>query len=207
MIDAVNLPFAQHGADIAIEGARRVQVPAEGLFDHHSPPGAILLLRETSLPKLLHHDAKQSRRGRQVVEIIPVRGVLSIYVRQRRLETRKSRLVPQVSGNVVEALDQPIAELAVFRSAPTLDQVLAHLLSKLVFAQRIHREADQRKIVRHQVLLRAVLQRGKELPLRQVSGRPENDHYTRVARTRLRNIRLFGHRYPPVACSTCPPNL
>ena len=50
VVDAVDLALVQHGAQLTIQLAGRIQVAAEGLLDDHPAPVAVLLAHQAGSP-------------------------------------------------------------------------------------------------------------------------------------------------------------
>ena len=68
VVDAVDLVLAEHAADFTAERRGAGQVAAEGLLDHHAPPGfaALALAEQTGRAQAPDHRAVERRRHGQV---------------------------------------------------------------------------------------------------------------------------------------------
>ena len=78
VVDAVNLLFVHFLEQLLVQRPGRIQVAAERLFDDHPAPLMVFFLHQAGGGQLLHDGAKEIRRGGEIVEIIPVSGVVFI---------------------------------------------------------------------------------------------------------------------------------
>ena len=95
VVDAVNLIFRQDLSNIAVELARRIQIPSERLFDDDPPPVSVGLLRQVGCAQLLDDFPKQARRRSQVIEVIAPRAMFLLHLGQQWLE-------PLIRGGIAE---------------------------------------------------------------------------------------------------------
>src|SRR6476661_5357029 len=82
MVDAENLLFSQHFADLAVQGFGRRQIIAEWLFKHHTPPVSIFLARQFRSAKMINDVAKESRTGGEIKKVIALGVALLIDLSQ-----------------------------------------------------------------------------------------------------------------------------
>ena len=62
MVDAVDLLFLQHAAQLAVQRARGVVIVAEGLLDNHAAPARVLGDHTRGM-QLFDDGAEEVRRG------------------------------------------------------------------------------------------------------------------------------------------------
>jgi hypothetical protein len=86
MIDAIDLAFGEDLADFLVEGAGRIDVVTEGLFDDDAAPVAARFVGEAGGAELLHDGSDERRRGGEVIEVIAVGAVLPVDIGERGLD-------------------------------------------------------------------------------------------------------------------------
>ena len=180
MIDTVNLIFRQDLSDIAVQQARRIQVPPKRLLDDDPPPVSVGLFRQAGRAELLDDLSKQVRWRSQVIEVIAPRAMFLFNLGQQRLESLISCRIVEVTGKVIQPCQQPVAKGAVVGSAAELFQVVPDAVPEFILAERPRGATDEREILRQQISLGEVVKGGEQFALGQVPGRAENDHGARV---------------------------
>ena len=86
----------------------------ERLFDNHSPPMPVFLVREPGLAQLLHDLREELGRGRQIEQIIRVGIVVAVHAGEPVGQRRISGGIGEVSALIVKPLGEPLPR---FRAA------------------------------------------------------------------------------------------
>jgi len=114
-------------------------------------------------------------------------------------------------NTIEERISRLHAGRLIDRRGRELLDIAAYFLPELLLRKFIHREPDDREILRYMVALAQVVERRNQLARGQVSGRAEDHHDAAIGGPPavLRRLRIaVPWRYQfPVGRSTCPPNL
>ncbi len=108
MIDAVDLPLAQHLLDVGIQFPSGLQVVAKGLFEDDAPPAAAFLAGQTRLPKLADDFAKEGRGRGQIVEVIVLDVVVAPHLGAQFPQAHIKFRIAHVTGDIVDPLLEPL---------------------------------------------------------------------------------------------------
>ena len=218
MVDAVDLPLLKHLRISRFSARAESRSWPKGFSITTRRHVPILLFGEPGRSQLPDHLTEKSGRGGQIVEVIPARAMLLVDLGEYRLELLVGGGILKVALPIIEAVDQPIAELAVVGSAAEFRQVVPDALAELVLGHVIDGASDQREILRQQVLLGQVIERRQQHALGQIAGCAEDHHGAAVRGPGVPFPRsLFGqfgrrlnqglrHWAPPAGFSSWPPN-
>ena len=130
---------------------------------------------------MLHDGTEEIRRGRQVVKIVAVAGVVFVDLLQKFFQLLVGAVVAEFAGQVVDVTLEPFLQVGINGFAGEFFQVLRQLAAKFVGGHGIARHADHGKLSRQEVVFRQVIERGDQLAAGQIAGSAENDHGARIA--------------------------
>ena len=82
MVDAIDLLFVQHLADLFVQGNRRFVVVAERFLDDDAPP-AVVLLHQARIAQLRDDGSEEAGSRGQIVKVVAARAVLFVDLRQQ----------------------------------------------------------------------------------------------------------------------------
>src|SRR5580700_523260 len=142
MIDAVDLIFLQYALDLPVQCFGRIQILAERLFDHNTPPLPIPLRRQSGFSQLLNDGSKKPGRDRQVKKIIALGAALEIYRLESFPELYKSVRVGKIAALVKEPLPEPLQMVffVIFGRQESSDLVAKFLDTQVIDVNTHHRE-------------------------------------------------------------------
>ena len=183
MVDAEDLLLAGVAGQLPVQLARRFQIVAERLLDHHPLPAvSAVLLQQPGAMHLLHHLAELAGRGGEIKEQVPAQRLAA-----ESGELLLQRLISCGGAEIALAIKKVLREL--------LPDPVVHRLGARELVQRgpqlaapggigllAPREADDAKGRRHLLLLAEVVQGGDQLARRQVAARAEDDDRARFQR-------------------------
>ncbi|MCY1180134.1 hypothetical protein D9M73_205630 [compost metagenome] len=101
VIDPVDLLFRHHLEQAGIQGLSRLQVGAEGFFDHHPSEGLGGFFQQAGGTESTRHLAEETRRGGQIEHRIAGTAV-GDFCRQRLI----SAVVQEIALNVADAFGE-----------------------------------------------------------------------------------------------------
>ena len=140
MINAVDLFLVEDLFDLLIQRTGGFVIVAERLFDDHAAPRAVLLLAEARRAEVLNDHGKEGRRGRQVVQVIPLGSVRLIDLTQHLLEFLIRLRFSEFAGDIIELVPNGLPACGIYGRRGELLNILADLFAKLLMAHR--RKAD-----------------------------------------------------------------
>ena len=181
MVDAVDLRLPEDPEHLAIQLARRVEVPAEGLLDDDPAPATVVLLVvQAAAPDLAHDRRERGGLRGQVEQQVVGRRLLGVHV----FEPRRQAVVHGVIGEVTTVVDDAVQELPLGGLVELHPAVLVERLGEVqperVVVVRPAPDRHQRPVGRQQVRAPQLRERGNDLAVRQVPGGPEQHHDVRV---------------------------
>ena len=135
MIDAVNLIFFRHLQELLVQRFGTFEVVTKRLFDDDAAPVAIFL-HQSRGGKILHDRTEEVGRGRQIIEMVAVRGVIFVDLVELLFQLCIDVLVVEVAGHVVEPLAEPLPQISVDRLGGELLDVRRHFLAKVIIGHR-----------------------------------------------------------------------
>ena len=121
VINAINLVFVQHGVDALIERTGAGEVGAEGLFDDHAAPSAVLLQHAGS-GKPINYFKKILRRSGQVVHAV---GRTVLQRRKAGVDLMIGLRVGDVAGMVAEFIGKTAPQRFIYRCGRDKVQLLS----------------------------------------------------------------------------------
>ena len=188
--------------------SRRLEVAAERLLEHDARP-AVAVPRQAGDAEPLDDRPRQRGRGRDVEQVVRARAILPPGLELGR-EPGVEGGIARIAGEVVQTLleDSPagVARVAlVLRSGGP-----AHAGAEFLPGQRRPSGADDLAPAAQAADAPQTVERGDELPSRQVPRRTEDDHRAQLGMGSRRGLGGLGshspHRYahrasPPADCS------
>ena len=181
VVDAVDLRLAEDPEHLAVELLRRVEVPPERLLDDDPPPPAVVLLVvQPAAPELLDDLGKGRGLRRQVEQdVVPGRHLLV-----HRLEALGHRVEEIVVREVALDVGDPRQEVPLhvgLELDPAVDVERAgDVLPERLVVERPPPDGEEGPVGRQEVGPPELGQRREDLAVREVAGRPEQDHDVRV---------------------------
>ena len=153
----------------------------ERLFDDHPAPVPVGLFHESVGRQLLNDRTEEVRRDGQVIEEVLLRGVFLVDLSQRILDLGVKAIVIEIARDIVEALLEPLPQIAVDTVAAVILDVLIDLLAKLFVRQLRARHADHRELARQQARTRQIVERRNQHAAGQITGSAEDHHHAGIA--------------------------
>ena len=175
VIDAVDLAFAHHAADLSVECARALQVVAERLFID-GPPETVLFAGQSGCTELARDLAEKTRTGSEIKEGVAACLVLLSKLLEQVLEFLEDSGIVELAGQIITALDEPIPGCLVDGFGSERVDVFSDGLAKTFIVERIHCEPDDGEVVCQQIVTFQIVERWDELAPRQVAGCAEDHH-------------------------------
>ncbi len=146
---------------------------------------AVVFGHQADFRQPLHDVAEKLGRDGIVKEIVAVRVVLLIGLGQRFLQLVVSGGIVEISTDVTDAADKPFPQIGVDRAGGELFEVFDDFFPRIVIAHGVAAHANYGELARQQLLAGKVVERGNQLAARQVAGKAEDDHDTRICRASL----------------------
>ena len=176
MVDAVNLPLLQDGADFTVEGFGRFEVAAEGFFDDDPAPEAGAFLRQTLAAQLLHDEREELRQSRKVVEDVAAGMVPFFQFLNAGFEARVVFDIGKITLHVIGVVGDGTAQGAIGRDAGVGVNIVVNQLAVIVFGDFIFGETEDGEFARQQVVASQVVERGDELARGEIAGGSKDHH-------------------------------
>ena len=182
VIDAVDLRLAEDLADFAVQALGRLEVVSERLLDDDPPPATVVVLVIESHATKLGDEVGELRRLRgQVEEPVATGPVLLVD----RLQAGTELVEPGGVGEVQPVIEDPLLEGPPGRRVER--QHTAELLERGpdLFPERLvvvlaPTDREDQELVGQQVRPPELVERGKDLAMGEIAGRPEQDQYRRI---------------------------
>jgi hypothetical protein len=209
VVDAVDLRLVEHRQDLAVQLLRLGLPRAERLFDDDAHVGLVVLV-EPVLAELLHDQAEEVRRGREVEDAAERDPGLLVELPKLLPEPVEDRVVVEGPRHVAHLLEQLLEHLLVRRAARVLLDRVARDPAVLIVRHVGSRDGDQVEALGERALVREVVDRGKELAVRQIPRGAEDHERGGMHREALeardqRVLLLYdGHRATPRAAGSAP---
>ena len=181
VVDAEDLVLLQLAAEVGVEGARAVEVAAEGLLHDDAPPGVALLAGEAGLAQLAHQRGEGVRRGGQVEEGVAARPVLAVELGQALAQPHEGGRVIGGTGDAVEAVAKVGPGGRVDLAGGEGLDVLRHELAEALVVHGLAHHAHEGELPRQEAVRAQVVERGQELAPGEVARGAEDDDGARVA--------------------------
>ncbi len=186
VVDAEDRPRGEDGGQHVVELARRLEVVAEGLLDHHATPrghpgGVDRRLGQPVLLELRHHGAEERRGDGEVEGRVAAGAARLVELAHGPAQGGEGVVVVEVARHEAEALGELAPHLlAEGRACVLLDRVVDDLREVLV-GPVAPGEADEREARGQQPAVGEVVDRRHDLLAGQVAGDAE-EHQARRAR-------------------------
>src|SRR5580765_5216805 len=113
VVDAENLLFGQHFADLAVQRFGRFQIITERLFKDHSPPMTIFFTGQFRSAEALNDVAKECWAGGKIKKVIALGVARLVDLRQGLPNSGVELRIMKFTANVKDPLDHPIAEFGI----------------------------------------------------------------------------------------------
>src|SRR5271157_1549765 len=120
---------------------------AKGLFDDHTRPVAVLLLREARGAELLNDRRKESRRDSEIKEAVSGDIVLLFRVNNLLFQALEGFRILKLALDVVDALGQPFPHLQVDGIRRKFWNLFTQNLAARFRGVSVHREAQDRELL------------------------------------------------------------
>ena len=173
-----HLVLVKDRVHLAVQLARRLQVVAEGLFDHHRDL-ALIRLRHSLRAKIFDNPGKKFRRRGQVEQPLAAKDFFLRDALQLRLQTGIICRIVEVERKVTYVAYKAIQLGVACVHAAKLEDARAHIRRKLI-AQRPTRHAHNGKLLRQQPRLLQVKERREQLAFGQVARSAKDHHDPRL---------------------------
>ena len=182
VVDPVNLRFVHAGEQFAIESARRREVAAEGLFDHHAKPaavgGTVTSRRNQAGPLQTTRDRRELiRRHREIHQHVAPGSMAGVHLLE-------SLLQPLIGIGIFGTPGQIVQTRRVGAEKPDIGAVFAvpadrrrGTFAESFVAQTRAGNPDHRELVRQEAVAMQVVEGGNELALREIAGSAEDHHH------------------------------
>ncbi len=180
MVDAVDLFFIQHLADLFVERARGIVIAAERFFDDHPPPAAVFF-HQARRTQLFDHHREEAGRGCQIIEVIAARAMVFVHLGQKLVQFLVNLGVVEIAGDVVNAACEPVPQIGVDLGGGEVADFLADHVSELLAAHFVPGNPDHGEFLGKQIVLRQIVKRGNEFALGEIAGCAKNHHDARIA--------------------------
>ncbi len=180
MIDAIDLLFFRNFQQLHIQVPGRLQVMTKGFLDDHPPPVLVVLFHKPGFSQVFDDGAEKTRGGRQVEEVIAVRGMVLVYFLQQVFQLRVDVLVVELGGHVIHTAEEPFDDVLVAIVARVVLYIVGQFLAEIVGGHRGMRDSHDGEFARQQVGFGEVVERGNELAAGQITSCAKNDHYAGV---------------------------
>src|SRR6266404_2153231 len=180
VINTVDLIFRQHFPDLLIEGLGRIKVAAKGLFKYYAAPMAVFLFRQSCRAEIIHDDAKKRRARGKIEKVVSFSVVFCIHFSQCLRQARVKAGFVEFAAYVVQAAQQPVAQLGLNLGSGKVLELLAHLLAERFSGIVVPANADNGKFTGKQVALCQVVESREQFAGRKVARGAENHHHARA---------------------------
>ena len=176
VVDPEDLALLEVLEDRGVQLLRALEVVAERLLDDEPCPAR----RMPALAELGDDGLNRRRRDGEVVDAVPGRSVLLVELVQARDHQVLTLVVGEVRGDIARDLCQLIPDVLPELVPAVLLHGLLHARAKVVRRHRAPCDADDREVLGEEPPECERVERGKELPLRQVAGGSEDRERARL---------------------------
>ena len=152
---------------------------AKRLLNYNSAPAAVLLTRELALTQLLDDVAEELWRCRQIKKIIASRQIFLVKLAQALLQPRIHFRIREICLLVIKPAPERIEDL---RSVICCWQKRCDLLAKLLDAELIESNSENRKVVGQKLCFGEIKERGHQLAFGQITRCAEQNQHPSRAR-------------------------
>src|SRR5450759_3210987 len=142
---------------------------------------AILFCHQADFRKPLDDVAEEVGRGGEVKKIGAVGVVILVDLGKRFFQLVIGSGIVEISTHVTYAADEPVPQFGIDGAGCELFEVFGDLLPRIVIAHGAAAHADHGELARQQLLAGEVVESGNQLAARQVAGKAEDHHDTRIS--------------------------
>src|SRR4029077_523956 len=152
-------------------------------FDNHAPPMAIFFLHQADFRNPLDDVAGEGRRSGEVEKIVTVGVMLLIDPGKGVFQLVVGSRIVEIPTYITYAVDKPFPQFGIDRAGGELLKTFGDLPSRVVIAHGTAAHADHGELARQQLLAGEVVESRYQLSAREVAGKAEDHHDTRISCT------------------------